>query len=93
MDLHTRRHGRVADFDEHAGYGHLVEVSGNAASGAQWWFHCTAVADGSRRIAIDTPVWFRLAPGHLGRFEAVDVVPTADGSAADASNGVATDNG
>lgn len=82
MDLHTPRPGRVADFDERTGYGHLVERMGDAPgdrANRRWWFHCTAITDGSRRIAIDTPVWFRLAPGHGGRFEAVDVSPADAG--------------
>lgn len=94
MDLHTQRHGRVADFDEQAGYGHLAEdpADRDGGEGRQWWFHCTAIADGSRRIALDTPVRFRLRPGHLGRLEAVDVTPV-DGPTADGSNGAASQYG
>ena len=38
-------------------------------------FHCTAIADGSRAIALDTPVKFRLVPGPLGALEATRITP------------------
>jgi cold shock CspA family protein len=62
--------GRVATFDEHAGYGTV-----RADDGRELFFHCTAIADGSRTIAVDTPVTFRVVPGHNGRWEAAEVVP------------------
>ena len=40
--------------------------------GQVWPFHCTRIADGSRTIAADTSVTFRVEPGPTG-FEAVDV--------------------
>ncbi|HEX7094772.1 MAG TPA: hypothetical protein VF183_02740 [Acidimicrobiales bacterium] len=76
VDIHRVRHGRVADYDAVAGYGHVE------SAGERWWFHCSAIADGSRRIEVGTPVRFRLVPGHLGRHEARDV--TAASSAAEA---------
>ncbi len=36
-------------------------------------FHCTAIADGTRTIAPDTPVKFRLRPGPLGALEATAI--------------------
>lgn len=63
------RIGSVADYDEAAGYGELIDDAGQ-----QWWFHCTAIADGSRSIANGTAVRFSLRPGHLGRYEAALVV-------------------
>jgi cold shock CspA family protein len=61
-------HGSVADYDETAGYGTVLDEQGR-----RWWFHCTAIAGGDRRIATGTGVSFRLVPGRLGRREAVDL--------------------
>ncbi|MCC5953031.1 MAG: hypothetical protein JJU45_13150 [Acidimicrobiia bacterium] len=66
----TERSGIVEEFDEDGGQGTIVEPSG-----ARWWFHCTAVSDGSRTIPTDTAVAFTLVPGHLGRFEPTGVRP------------------
>jgi hypothetical protein len=44
-----------------------------AEDGSQHWFHCTAIADGTRTIDVGAPVIFRLAAGHLGRWEATDL--------------------
>jgi cold shock CspA family protein len=38
--------------------------------GAAFDFHATAIADGSRRIAVGTEVSFVVTPGHRGRYEA-----------------------
>ncbi len=59
------RVGSVSAFDEARGLG---EVAG--AGGEVWPFHCTAVADGSRRIEVGARVAFCVVPGHLGRMEA-----------------------
>lgn len=67
-------HGRVAAFDDVRGWGTV-----QADDGEELFFHCTAVADGSRRIAAGTPVTYRRAPGHLGQWEATGLEPrTAD---------------
>lgn len=60
--------GTVVDFDEHRGYGTV-----RAAEGRELFFHCTAIADGSRRIDVGAAVVFVVAPGHLGRWEAAVV--------------------
>jgi cold shock protein len=65
----ARHRGRVSDFDDAAGYGTVSD--GDQA----WFFHCTAIADGSRRIDEGVQVAFVLEPGHLGRWEARDVQP------------------
>jgi cold shock CspA family protein len=62
--------GIVADFDVDRGLG-TVDVDGAAALP----FHCTAIADGSRRIDPGTRVTFVVVPGHLGRLEARGLVP------------------
>jgi cold shock CspA family protein len=69
-DVAAARTGTVATYDDAAGYGSVAE-----ADGAEWWFHCTAIADGSRAIPVGAAVRFRIAPGHLGRHEAVDLRP------------------
>lgn len=63
------RTGRVREFDPAAGYGTIVD--GTDA----WFFHCTAIVDGSRTIREGREVAFVVCPGHLGRWEAADVVP------------------
>jgi cold shock protein len=69
VDTHAMRLGEVGRYDDVAGYGEIHEGD------ARWFFHCTAIADGTRTIATRTPVRFRLAPGHLGRYEGVDIRP------------------
>ncbi len=60
--------GAVTAFDGLSGLG-VVE----AASGERFAFHCTSLVDGSRHIDAGRTVSFRLRPGHLGRFEAVNL--------------------
>jgi cold shock CspA family protein len=60
--------GRVSAFDEHRGLG---EVTGDDAT--IYPFHCTAIADGTRAIAVGTDVEFDVAPGRLGRWEAAAI--------------------
>ena len=62
--------GRIATFDDHAGRGEI-----EAGGGMRFPFHCTAIADGSRTVAPDTPVKFRLRPGPLGALEATAIKP------------------
>jgi cold shock CspA family protein len=61
--------GVVEAFDDPRGLGIVL-----ADDGQTYPFHCTAVSDGSRHIDIGTRVIFVLAPGHLGRLEARDLV-------------------
>jgi cold shock CspA family protein len=60
--------GRVLGFDEHRGLGE-VEAEG----GDVYPFHCTRIADGSRTIPVGVAVTFEVAPGPLGRWEAVTI--------------------
>lgn len=62
------RRGRVAEYDDHKGYGHL-EVEG----GGRLFFHCTAIADGSRTIAVGAEVEFEPVTDPRGQPEAADV--------------------
>jgi cold shock CspA family protein len=54
--------GTVAEFDP----------SGHQPGG-RWFFHCTAIVDGTRTIAAGAEVQFEVAPGRMGRFEARDL--------------------
>ena len=57
-------------FDEHRGTGTV-----RADGGAEYPFHCTAIADGSRTIDAGTAVVFAVVAGHHGKWEAADVSP------------------
>jgi cold shock CspA family protein len=65
----VRYHGRVAAFDPARGLGTVAEDGG-----AAYGFHATAIADGSRRIAVGAQVTFTVAPGHGGLYEARSLV-------------------
>jgi cold shock CspA family protein len=67
----SRRQGVVRAFDEAAGHGTVTDDK----DGTERYFHCTAIADGSRTIALDLTVTFVLAPGVTGGWEAADVRP------------------
>lgn len=60
--------GRVVEFDEEKGTG-VVE----ALDGRRLTFHCTAIADGSRTIAVGTDVAYTGKPSHLGEWQATSV--------------------
>jgi cold shock CspA family protein len=66
--------GIVTDFDVDRGLG-TVDVDVDVDGAAALPFHCTAIADGSRRIDPGTRVTFVVVPGHLGRLEARGLVP------------------
>jgi cold shock CspA family protein len=59
--------GTVVAFDERRGRG---EIEGD---GQRYPFHCTAIADGSRVIAVGASVEFAVTPGPLGRWEATAI--------------------
>jgi cold shock CspA family protein len=60
--------GRVAAFDERRGLGAVEDHEGRAVP-----FHCTAIADGSRSIAVGAAVTFRLVTGPIGIEEAAEL--------------------
>ena len=62
--------GVVATFDDAAGLGTIV-----ADDGTTFAFHCTAIADGSRTIAVDTRVEFEPRPAGHGTYEASAITP------------------
>jgi CspA family cold shock protein len=59
--------GTVTEFDDDVGLGVIT-----ADDGTTYPFHCTQIADGTRTIAVDTPVTFDLI-GRLGRYEASNI--------------------
>jgi cold shock CspA family protein len=60
--------GTVGAFDESEGFGTLHD-----GDGREFFFHCTQIVDGSRRIDVGTEVTFEVVAGHRGRYEAVAV--------------------
>ena len=68
MATATRSAGSVTSFDDHRGYGTIT-----GEDGVEHFFHCTAIADGTRTIAEGSRVTFAVVAGRLGRWEAADV--------------------
>ena len=62
--------GEVVDFDEPAGYGTI-----RSDAGERYFFHCTAISDGSRTISSGTHVTFDVVPGRRGQWEAARIGP------------------
>ena len=65
--------GRVTQFDESRGLGTITAVDGTELP-----FHCTALLDGTRTVAVDTEVDYEVRAGGRGRWEATGIV-TAQG--------------
>jgi cold shock CspA family protein len=65
VPLRAIRHGAVTAFDPKRGWGTVTEDGGAAFD-----FHATAIADGSRTIALGADVTFLVEPGHRGLDEA-----------------------
>lgn len=76
--MEERRHGVVSSFDDRRGYGTV-----RTDDGRDLFFHCTAIADGSRTIEEGAPVSFEVVAGRLGRWEAsaieMDIIASGDG--------------
>jgi cold shock CspA family protein len=62
------REGQVVAFDPKRGLGEIRGTDDRA-----YPFHCTKIADGSREIPVGALVEFNVAPGPLGRWEAVEI--------------------
>ena len=62
--------GTVTEFDDAAGLGTLTTEDGFA-----YRFHCTAISDGTRTIAVGTRVEFVTRPARDGTYEADEVTP------------------
>ncbi len=65
-----RATGTVATFDDPRGIGTVADEDGH-----EYFFHCTAIADGTRTIEVGAPVAFEVVPGRLGQWEAADLRP------------------
>ena len=61
--------GVVTAWDDARGWGTVRTADGRVLD-----LQCTNLADGSRTTAVGTPVRATVAPGHLGRWQAVAVV-------------------
>ena len=70
MAVTTRSAGAVTSFDDHRGYGTITD-----ADGVERFFHCTAIADGTRTITEGVAVTFAVVAGRMGRWEAADIRP------------------
>jgi cold shock CspA family protein len=66
------KEGTVVAFDPRRGLGEIRDGDDRA-----YPFHCTKIADGSREIPVGVAVEFRVAPGSLGRWEAIEIRPVA----------------
>lgn len=62
--------GTVIAFDEAVGWGTV-----RTDDGTEYGFHCTAIADGSRTVAVGAAVGFDVVAGLGGRWEAAAVTP------------------
>ena len=60
--------GTVTEFDDLKGWGTVT-----ADDGGELFFHCTAIADGSRTIAVGAAVAFEVTAGRRGHYEATDL--------------------
>jgi len=63
--------GTVADFDDAKGFGTVREDG----TGEEHFFHCTAIADGTRTIDVGVLVAFDVVPGRNGQWEARAIKP------------------
>jgi cold shock CspA family protein len=64
--------GEVIEFDEDGGYGTVRQDDGT-----ERFFHCTAIADGTRTIEVGTAVRFDVVPGLRGVYEARGISPAS----------------
>jgi cold shock CspA family protein len=62
--------GTVTEFDDPRGWGTVT-----TAAGDEHFFHCSAIADGTRTIEVGTVVTYDVVPGRLGRWEAASLRP------------------
>ena len=63
--------GTVASFDDAKGFGTVRDD----ATGEEHFFHCTAIADGTRAIEAGAAVSFDVVPGRNGQWEARAIRP------------------
>jgi cold shock CspA family protein len=65
--------GVVASFDDPRGIGVV-----RRDDGSEYPFHCTAIGDGTRTITVGAAVSFSVAPGRMGRWEAISITSVGD---------------
>jgi cold shock CspA family protein len=70
VDAPEQVRATVTSFDDPRGIGTVTTEDGRVLP-----FHCTAVADGSRRVAEGAAVLVEVGPGLPGRWEAVALRP------------------
>jgi CspA family cold shock protein len=63
--------GTVATFDDAKGFGTVRDDD----TGTEHFFHCTAIADGTRTIDVGAVVTFDVVPGRNGQWEASAIKP------------------
>ncbi|MHB1509893.1 MAG: hypothetical protein ACYCST_10415 [Acidimicrobiales bacterium] len=68
------RMGTVVAYDSGRGLGSIGAEPVRGSAPALYSFHCTAIADGSRDIAVGAPVLFLLFPGLGGTLEAGRII-------------------
>jgi cold shock CspA family protein len=61
----TAQAGTVVDFDAEKGWGAV-----RGEDGVEHFFHCTAIADGTRTIDVGATVRYEVVAGRLGKWEA-----------------------
>lgn len=64
----------MVEYDDHKGYGFVA-----TADGRRLFFHCTAIADGSRTIPVDVEVEYDEVVDARGEPEAAGVKPLPPG--------------
>ncbi len=64
----------VTEFDDPRGVGAITTDDGTVVG-----FHCTAIADGTRRIEVEAVVVVEIVAGHLGQWEASRLVVAPGG--------------
>ena len=62
--------GTVIEFDEARGTGAV-----RTAGGDEHFFHCTAIADGTRTVGVGAEVTFDVVAGRRGQWEATAIRP------------------
>lgn len=65
--------GVVASFDDPRGIGVI-----RREDGTEYQFHCTAIVDGTRTIAVGAVVSFSVASGRMGQWEAVAITTVGE---------------
>ncbi len=75
--MRTGCQGVVKSFDSPVGMGVVGEEDPAGSTGvAEYSFHCSQIADGSREIAAGTPVTFDVVAAGPGRWEAANLRAT-----------------